>query len=173
MRTYCIDIGHNCRPDTGAVGIKAEDYLTKEVGERVIAKLKALGHKVVSSLPRSTTSVSNSLYQRANTANANNVDVVASIHFNASAGGRGYGTETYYISGEGKKLAVSVNNELVKLGFRDRGAKYSGIFYILRNTRAPAILVEVAFCDNAGDMKLVDEVGFDAIANAIVLGLVT
>ncbi|MGB3761274.1 MAG: N-acetylmuramoyl-L-alanine amidase [Rivularia sp. (in: cyanobacteria)] len=170
MAFFCIDIGHNCFPDTGAVGLKSEDYLTKEIGSRVIERLIALGHRCVSSLPSNVTSVNDSLRQRVQIANNNNVDVVVSIHFNASKGGRGRGTETYYISRSGRKFAKSVNNELVKLGFRNRGSKH-GSWYLLRNTKAPAILIEVAFCDNASDMDLVDKVGLDAIANAIVCGL--
>ena len=171
MTTYCIDIGHNCPPDTGAVGIKAEDYLVREVGERVIARLIAIGHTCVRCLPIQARSPMDSLRQRAYLANANNVDVVVSIHFNASASKLGKGAVTFYISNAGLKLASAVNNKLVKLGFVNRGPKY-GTWYLLRNTKAPAILIEVAFCDNADDMKLLDKVGLDAIANAIVAGLI-
>lgn len=172
MKTYSIDIGHNAPPDTGAVGIKREDDLTREIGERVIARLEALGHKCVCTKPNSPQSVDDSLLQRVQKANDNDVDEVVSIHFNASRSKKGRGCETYYISSAGKRIAGRVQKELVKLGFRDRGIKRGG-FYILRNTKAPAILVEVAFCDNANDMALIEKFGYDTIANAIVLGLVT
>jgi N-acetylmuramoyl-L-alanine amidase len=171
MTTFAIDIGHNCPPDTGANGIRREDDLTLAVGERVIARLTAMGHECIRTKPSCAKSVNESLHLRCGLANINNVDVVCSIHFNASRGGRGRGTETYYISPRGKYFAEAINNELVKLGFRDRGAKY-GTWYLLKNTKAPAILVEVAFCDNAGDMALVDQVGLDSIANGIVAGLI-
>ncbi len=172
MTTFSIDIGHNAPPDTGAVGIKREDDLTREIGERAIARLEALGHKCVSTKPILPINVNDSLSQRCQKANDNEVDVVVSIHFNASRSKRGRGSEVYYISQRGKKIADHVQKELVKLGFRNRGIKRGG-FYILKNTKAPAILIEVAFCDNADDMALVEEFGYDAIANAIVLGLVT
>ncbi|MFN5872190.1 MAG: cell wall hydrolase, partial [Aphanizomenon sp.] len=35
---FGIDIGHNCPPDSGASGIKSEDRLTTEVGNKVISK---------------------------------------------------------------------------------------------------------------------------------------
>ena len=155
----------------GAVGIKREDDLTKEVGNRVIARLTALGHKCVKTQPGRVRSVWDSLRQRCRLANAQDVDVVVSIHFNASASHKGKGSEVYYISDAGKAIANSVQNELIKLGFINREIKY-GAWYLLKNTKAPAILVEVAFCDNADDMDLVDRVGYDSIANAIVLGLV-
>lgn len=171
MTFFGIDAGHNCPPDTGAVGIKFEDELTLAVSEMVIARLMALGHTCRRLRPTRAFSVNHSLRQRAYLANANNVDVVVSIHFNASKSKQGKGTETYYISNAGLKLASAVNDELVKLGFVNRGPKY-GTWYLLRNTKAPAILIEVAFCDNADDMNLLDKVGLDAIANAIVAGLV-
>lgn len=38
---FGIDIGHNCPPDTGAVGIEKEDKLTKAVGTSLMQKLAA------------------------------------------------------------------------------------------------------------------------------------
>ena len=172
LSKFAIDAWHNVFPDIGAVGVKKEDDLTLALAELIISRLTCLGHECVRTLPNLVTSVNASLRQRAFIANANDVDVVCSIHFNASASKQGRGTETFYISNSGHKLARSVNDEIVKLGFRDRGPKY-GTWYILRHTKAPAILVEVAFCDNAGDMQLLDDVGLEAIANAIVVGLIS
>ena len=170
MTTFAIDIGHNCPPDTGAIGLLREDDLVSEVGEKIITRLSCLGHRCIRTKPTSASSVFDSLRKRASTANANNVDVVVSIHFNASKSKLGKGTETFYISDAGFKLATAVNSELVKLGFVNRGPKF-GKWYLLRNTKAPAILVEVCFCDNADDVELLKEVGLDAVANAIVAGL--
>ena len=44
---FGIDMGHNCPPDTGAVGIKKEDNLTKDVGTKLMAKLAAAGHTFI------------------------------------------------------------------------------------------------------------------------------
>ncbi|MEJ1938197.1 N-acetylmuramoyl-L-alanine amidase, partial [Nostoc sp. NIES-2111] len=83
---YGIDIGHNCPPDTGARGIKFEDNLTLDVGNRVITKLRALGHEVIACKPDRASSVKDSLSQRCNKANASKVEVYISIHFNAFNG---------------------------------------------------------------------------------------
>lgn len=172
MTTFGIDIGHNCPPDTGAVGVRREDELTFSVGEAVIARLSAMGHHCIRTRPTYASTVEQSLRLRCSIANINNVDTFVSIHFNASRSHQGKGSEIYYISSKGKKIAQPVQKELVKLGFRNRGVKH-GRFYVLRNTNAPAILVEVAFCDNAGDMDIFKKVGMNGVANAIVAGLTT
>jgi N-acetylmuramoyl-L-alanine amidase len=163
---YGIDMGHNAPPDTGAVGIKKEDELTVAVGTRVISKLQALGHQVVNCTPKSAASVMDSLSKRCTIANANDVDVFVSIHFN-SYNGRTSGAEVWYSSSSGQKLAQPVLNELLKLGYVNRGIK-QGNFYVLVHTDMPSILVECCFIDSADDMKRFDP---DKTASAIVAGL--
>ncbi len=88
-----IDCGHTLSgADYGAVGIKAESNLTREVGTRVISKLQALGHIVIKCYKDTCSSLQDSLSYRTNTANNNNVDLYVSIHFNAF-NGSAYGTE--------------------------------------------------------------------------------
>ncbi|MDH6098255.1 N-acetylmuramoyl-L-alanine amidase [Anabaenopsis sp. FSS-46] len=164
---FGIDIGHNSPPDTGAVGIKSEDVLNTDVGNRVISKLRALGHEVIVCKPDRSTSVSNSLFQRINTANTNKVEVFVSIHFNAF-NGRANGTEVFATSDAGRKIAQPVLNEIVKLGFFNRGVKSGSHLYVLKNTRMPAILIECCFIDSPRDMNIFES---EATANAIVKGL--
>jgi N-acetylmuramoyl-L-alanine amidase len=153
--TIALDIGHNAACDGGKVGVKGitEDECTKKVGTLVKSKLKALGYRVVDCAPVNATSERNSLQQRTNKANASGADYFVSIHFNASEGGKGYGTEVYYTGDTGKKLASSVHSQIVDLGYADRGIKYNNTYYVLRNTAMPAILIECAFVDSASDMK--------------------
>ena len=165
---YGIDIGHNCPPaDMGYVGIKKEDELNKEVGARVMEKLKVLKHEVVKCTPRSDSSLTNSLYRRVNNANEEKVDVYVSIHFN---GGRGHGTEVFAISKESKEIARRVVDEIAKLGYVNRGVKDGSFLYVLKNTKMPAILVEGGFVDSKEDM---DKFNAENIANAIVTGLIS
>jgi N-acetylmuramoyl-L-alanine amidase len=164
---FGIDIGHNCHPDIGAVGIKFEDELNTDVGNRVMSKLRALGHEVIPCKPDRATSVTNSLFQRINTANTNRVDVFVSIHFNAF-NGQANGTEVFAASEAGRRIAQPVLNEIVSLGFFNRGVKSGSHLYVLRNTRMPAILVECCFVDSPRDMNLYEP---EATANAIVKGL--
>ncbi|MDZ8104365.1 MAG: N-acetylmuramoyl-L-alanine amidase [Nostoc sp. DedQUE12a] len=164
---FGIDSGHNCPPDTGARGIKIEDNLTLDVGNRVITKLRALGHEVVVCKPSSASTVRDSLSKRCATANASRVDVFVSIHFNAF-NGQANGTEIFATSENGRKIAKPVLDEIIKLGFFNRGVKSGSHLFVLKNTDMPAILVECCFIDSAKDMNLFNP---EAMANAIVKGL--
>jgi N-acetylmuramoyl-L-alanine amidase len=150
---FGIDIGHNCSPDTGA--------------NRVIAKLKALGHEVISCKPDRADTVRESLSKRCDKANAAKVDIYVSIHFNAF-NGQANGTELFATSDTGRKIAKPVLDEIVKLGFFNRGVKSGSHLFVLRNTNMPAILVEGCFIDSQKDMNLFNS---EATANAIVKGL--
>ncbi|MDB9474659.1 N-acetylmuramoyl-L-alanine amidase [Dolichospermum circinale] len=164
---YGIDIGHNCPPDSGATGIRSEDRLTMEVGNKVIAKLESLGHTVIPCKPNSASTVNRSLGGRCDKANSNRVDFFVSIHFNAF-NGKANGTEVFAISDSGRKVAQKVLDEIVKLGFFNRGVKSGSHLYVLRRTNMPGILIECCFIDSAKDMQIYDG---EAMANAIVAGL--
>ncbi|AFY31345.1 N-acetylmuramoyl-L-alanine amidase [Calothrix sp. PCC 7507] len=164
---FGIDSGHNCPPDTGAKGFKFEDNLTLDVGNRVIAKLQALGHEVVVCRPTSASTVRDSLSKRCDKANASKVDIYVSIHFNCF-NGQANGTEVFAISNTSNKIAKPVLDEIVKLGFFNRGVKSGSHLFVLRNTNMPAILVEGCFLDSKKDMDLYNP---EAMANAIVKGL--
>lgn len=161
-----IDIGHNCPPDTGAKGIRQEDDLTYEVGKIVIEKLRASGCSVTECLPQSASSVGESLSLRVKKANSANVDVFVSIHFNA---GGGRGTEVFAMSPKGREIAQKVLNEICKVGYVNRGVKDGSHLYVIKNTYAPAILIECSFVDSLQDMAAYNAKSF---ANAIVKGLI-
>lgn len=162
---YGIDIGHNNQFDIGALGYKNEDNLSRDVGEKVISKLTDLGYIVINCSPKSAVSLNNSLFQRVKTANENNVDVFVSIHFNA---GGGNGTEAYAASSAGAKIAESVVREISVLGYNNRGIRDGSSLYVIRNTNAPAILIECAFVDSKHDMDIFNS---ENMASAIVKGL--
>ncbi|MEO3706157.1 N-acetylmuramoyl-L-alanine amidase [Trichormus azollae] len=164
---FGIDMGHNCPPDSGAKGIKFEDNLTVEVSTKIIAKLKSLGHEAISCKPDRASSVSQSLGRRCNIANRNKVDIFVSIHFNAF-NGQANGTEVFAQSDASRKIAQPVLNEIVKLGFFNRGVKNGSHLYVIRNTNMPGILIECCFIDSAKDMQLYDG---ETMASAIVTGL--
>lgn len=164
---FGIDIGHNCPPDTGAVGVKKEDVLTKDVGTRLMQKLSAAGHSVINCTPNTAAMVGESLRKRVDKANANLVDIFVSIHFNAF-NKTANGTEVFAISNISKAIAQSVLNEIVKLGFKNKGVKNTA-FFVIKNTSMPAILVECCFCDSQADMNLFDA---ERMAETIKVGLI-
>lgn len=165
-----IDMGHNARYDTGANAIRLEDDLTKEVGTRVMNQLIQLGYNVIPVNPinpQSTISTTDSLQQRTVAANVNEVNKYVSIHFNAFDGSA-YGSEVYYSKVGSGPLAQNILNELVALGFANRGIKDGSNLYVIRNTNAPAVLVECCFVDSQIDMQRYNA---DNTANAIVRGI--
>ena len=168
---FGIDIGHNCPPkDTGAVGFKREDDLTKAVGTRLMQKLSAAGHSVINCMPSQAENVGDSLRKRVNKANVSQVDIFVSIHFNAfSKTDRPMGTEVFAISNASQAIARSVLNEIVELGFINRGVKARPQYYVLRHTSMPAILIECCFVDSRADTDLFDA---EKMAEAIKVGLI-
>lgn len=113
-------------------------------------------------------------------ANAFGANLVVEIHCNA---GGGDGTEVYYsrVGGKSKTLAQNILNEICKLGQQSRGIKTkigsSGrdYFGMVRDTNAPAVLVECAFMDSK-DVQLIDTLAErvkmgESIARGILLTL--
>ncbi|WP_326511615.1 N-acetylmuramoyl-L-alanine amidase [Clostridium intestinale] len=165
-----IDIGHNVFPDIGADGLYQESQLTKEVGIKVIDILKSNNYTVIDTLPESASSERDSLEQRTNTANSNEVNKFISIHFN-KYGSDANGSEVYFQvnSDTSKVMATNILNNLVALGFKNRGIKNAN-YYVITNTKAPSVLVECAFLDNVEDMKKYDA---NKVAEAIAKGIMS
>ena len=180
-----IDKGHCLYGfDTSADGRSVGGFLESEydriLGDKVINLLRANGHEVVDVTVdngNQFSSMYGSLGARVSKANANGVDVYVALHFNA---GRGRGVETYlaprsYYGSDSSYntnlgYASRVQSKLVSLGFVNRGVKTEE-FYVLVNTNAHAILIEVCFCDNVSDKQLYDSLGADKVAKAIVEGI--
>ncbi|NME64661.1 SH3 domain-containing protein [Clostridium cadaveris] len=162
-----IDLGHGVNYDGGAIGRIEEETIINEVGTLVISKLKALGDEVLSVRPSSATSLGNSLSQRCIASNNFNPDIFVSLHANA---GGGRGVEIYTYGGKNLEAAQRILDNIVALGFRNRGIKDGSKLYVIRNTIAPAMLIEICFVDT-DDVDIYNKVGANAIADAIVKGL--
>lgn len=92
-----------------------------------------------------------SLAQVVNDSNQVKPDLHFAIHSNAG-GGRGSEVFAYAAGGNGEKAAKAIYSEIEPLTpTSDRGVKFNPSLYELRNTNAPAALVEIAFHDNAED----------------------
>ena len=158
----CLDYGHNNSGwDTGAsyYGVREQD-ITYSIGKIVKKRLEEHGIEVVETRPTQTTNlgttVNSSLKARVDIANKAKVDDFISIHTNASSNATAKGTETYIIAkgGNAEKMANAVNTNLCKeMGTVNRGVIEKNL-YVLKNTDAPAILVELAFLSNQNECKL-------------------
>lgn len=106
-----------------------------------------------------------SLNNRSAFENKNTYDYFISFHRNAFKPEKAEGVEVYTYLNAGakaKKLAHVVQKSLIALGFIDRGVKEAN-YQVLRETKAPAILIEIGFIDNSKDNNL-----FDSKKNEII-----
>ena len=100
-----------------------------------------------------------SLKERSNMENKGSYDYFISIHRNAFKAETALGVETFTYTNssiKARELAEKIQKSLVDIGFVNRGVKTAN-FHVLRETKAPAVLVEVGFIDNTGDNNLFDE----------------
>lgn len=172
-----IHAGHN--PDgkiaCGAVGLIKESTEARKVKDEVIVLLSQLGHTVYDCTVDNGTSQSDVLKKIVAKCNAHAVDLDVSIHFNSGASdktgnGKTTGTEVYVYSSSSKaaQAASSVCSAISALGFKNRGVKTSTSLYILKNTKAPSMLIECCFVDDKDDVQLYDT---KKMAQAIVYGI--
>ncbi len=160
-----LDAGHgwhNGRGDPGAIGptgLKESD-VTLLVVTAMAARLEELGHLV--RLTREGLCFV-PLAERAKIANIARADALVSIHCNAAHGSEVGGSETLYYPGsvQGERLARELQWWLVHMGgLRDRGLKPRGDLAVLRNTKMPAVLVELAFISNPVEERLLAHPGW-------------
>ena len=153
-----LDMGHTLSgAGTGARGYAEETVKNREVGNRLMAMLKEKGHTVINCTVDKS---SNDLYDRVRKANAQKLDLFISLHLNAFKSTTSeMGVETHIYNGNysgkeaNRKCAQAIQTALVQdVKWIDRKVKESN-FYVLRETVAPAVLVELGFCDSQGDMN--------------------
>lgn len=171
MIKICLDYGHGGK-DPGAVykGRK-ESGDNLALGKAVAAELRRHGIKVEETRTADKTV---SLRERSDFANSKGCDYFISFHRNAFKPEQAKGVETYtYTSPKAKsvQLAKKIQEALVGVGFVNRGVKKAN-FHVLRETKDPAVLVEVGFLDNTGDNRLFDSKR-DEIIKAIVKAILS
>lgn len=171
-----VHAGHN--PDgmtaCGAIGLIRESTEARTVKDRVITQLAAMGHTVRDCTCNNGTSQNDILQKIVAACNAQEADLDISIHFNAGAqteaDGHTTGTEVYVYSASSAAAtyAQQVVDNIATLGFRNRGVKERTSLYVLRHTKAPAMLIECCFVDDPEDVALYNA---DRMAAAIVAGI--
>lgn len=172
-----VHAGHN--PDgkvaCGAVGLIKESTEARLVKNEVIRLLKSLGHTVYDCTVDNGKSQSDVLQNIVKKCNSNTVDLDISIHFNSgrndsTGDSKTGGVEVYIYDSKSaaKPYAENVCKAVSALGFNNRCVKYSTSLYVLKKTKAPAMLIECCFVDDADDVKLYDA---EKMAKAIVKGI--
>lgn len=120
-----------------------------------------------------TTDIYESPAQKAREGNQVGADYFVSIHRNSSPYPNQYtGVETlvYNRYGAAARLAANINEQLEQVGYENQGVNERKNLAVLRQTRMPAVLVEVGFINTDRDNALLDQ-RFDETANAIAQGI--
>ncbi len=182
MTKIYIDQGHNPEGiNAGAEGFGLrEQDINYAVGIRLRDILQADGRfevRVSRPTPETTLGTGNatSLAARVNGANEWGADYFISIHCNASENPAANGSEVYVFrdTGAAADLAAAVLAAIVaRVGTKDNGVRVNPALYVLRRTRMPAILVELAYITNAEDVQKLQNDRY-AFAYAIYEGLCT
>ena len=169
-----LDPGHG-GTDPGAIGIGGirETDVVLEVSKIVKKLLSEKGVKV--RLTRKN-EIDLDLPLRVSFANDIDADIFVSIHANASRGKRRdiNGLETFYYKGwRGRLLAKKIQKQILRVspGSPDRGVK-QGRFYVIKNTKMPAVLVEIGFLTGRLDARRLEKTTHrKRIAYAIAKGI--
>lgn len=166
-----INYGHGPRDigyDPGAIGPTGYQEATqnKEVGERIVGKLRANGWEILAIQD-------GDLWDVTNRANDYKPHYFLSIHANSFADSNAHGVETIALGagGVGEKMAKEIQKELVAAtGLTDRGVKFNNL-HVLRETDCPATLIEIGFISNTAEEALMKQDLFDeTVASAISRG---
>ena len=184
-----LDAGHGgYDPGASYFGI-SEKSLTLAIQSRVKAKLEAEGYQVVTTR---TSDTYVDLIDRSRAANASESDIFVSIHINASGSSAAQGIETYYYQPYAEypsrinatyhanptrlsmsdTLANAIQSSLINAtGAQNQGVKRQ-TFAVLRETTAPAVLLELGFLSNPQEATRLNTSAYqETLANAIVAGI--
>lgn len=197
---FLIDPGHGGTDSGCRAGEVHEQRITLAIAREVQAQLKALGHNA--NLTRPDEKTTRTLDERTQLGASLMVDAFVSIHVNASANPDAKGVETYTLPAFGcegtlpnspargplvghahvnaaTRMAYYVQQALLEpvQGAEtyptpaDRGVRHAH-FKVLRDTPAPAILIETGFITNKEDfVRITDSTAQKTIAQQIVKGL--
>jgi N-acetylmuramoyl-L-alanine amidase len=168
--TVVIDAGHGGH-DPGARPVKGlrEKELALDTSRRVAAILRKSGLRVIETR---TGDYFVTLDRRAAISNRSRNTVFVSIHYNWARRWRAAGVETFFCGPRSSRLAANIQREILRpYGAKDRGVKFRK-FYVLRNNKRPAVLVELGFLSNpAENAKVQSAATRQRLAEAVARGI--
>jgi len=166
MSTIVIDAGHGGRDPGAVLGTRLEKDDNLRQALAIGRLLQNAGQRVIYTR---TTDTYVSLSERSRISNNSCADFFLSLHRNAAVNTRARGGENYVRVGAPPTLMTCARNMLanvVRQGVSaDRGTHQAN-FAVLRDTIAPAVLMETLFISNPSDNILYDQ-NFDAYARAL------
>lgn len=165
LRSFNIHAGHNPsgKVASGSVGYLNESDENRNVCNALVEKIKNAGHVVYNCTCDDGLDQKDVLKKIVSKCNQHTVQLDISIHFNAISkeyisDGKTKGVEVWLhplskgteVEEYANKICLSISS----LGFTNRGVKYSDSLYVLKNTKAPAMLIECCFVDDLDDFAL-------------------
>lgn len=166
MHTICIDAGHGINTPGKRCSKECDKKETHEwvlndkVADLVENKLKNYCCKVVRT-DDTTGKTDVSLLNRCKKANSLDADLFVSIHHNSTdkSVDKATGVEVYcypQAPASTKSIATKMYNAIISAnknkGNRSQGVRYAD-FYVLKNTKMHALLIENGFMNNKEDVK--------------------
>jgi N-acetylmuramoyl-L-alanine amidase len=156
--TVVVDPGHGGH-DRGGIpeNIIPEKDVALDVGKRLQKYLEAGGLRVVMTRGDDTFV---SLGERVRIANAEHDAIFVSVHFNSALRVEARGVEVFYGSDSGASLARLIQEKLLTVTVNpDARPLKRGPFWVLRQTKCPAVLAECGFLTNCEDAEFALEEG--------------
>ena len=158
-----IDQGHN--PSIINAGASAGDVQEADITFTVgtfLAELLNNDERFEARVSRANadsvlgTTIRESLQARVDMANEWNADYFISIHANANTSPNIQGAEVYLYQNneESEVLAQNILDGLSEVtSVKDNGIRFNPSLYVLRNTKMPALLVELGYLTNPSDLE--------------------
>ena len=154
MAKVFLGVGHGGN-DSGAVKYLVEKTINLEIAIHCRNLLLSNGIRVLLSREKDE---NDPLIEEIQECNAFSPDLAVDIHSNAG-GGDGFEAFYYHGGGKSKELAQNIEKEVIAIGQNSRGLKTKlnaqgkDYFGFIRQTKAPAVIVEGFFVDNEIDSK--------------------
>ena len=170
FNTVVIDAGHGGHdPGARAVRGSSEKHLALDTSRRIAAILRQSGLRVIETR---TGDYFVTLDKRTAVSNRTRNTIFVSIHYNWARRSRAAGVETFFCGPRSSRLAANIQREIRKpYGAIDRGVKFRK-FYVLRNAKRPAVLVELGFLSNPAENAKVQAPAMrQRLAEAVARGI--
>lgn len=182
IQSFNIHAGHNPSKMVacGSVGYLNESDENRTVCKGLVEKINSSGNIAYDCTCNNGTSQKDVLKKIVAKCNTNNVDYNISIHFNAlsksSKDGKTKGVEVWInpkLKGTmTESIAKNICNSVSKLGFANRGVKYSDTLYVLKNL-SNCMLIECCFVDDEDDFLLYNPSKMiDSIFNGLNINII-
>lgn len=150
--------GADCEDNKGSTGLREKD-VNLDIVLKLREMLAAQGAEVYLTRDKD---IALALSDRASFSNSKRPDFFLSIGQNSFPNSTASGTEIYYYRGDtqGEKLSKLIIEDLNKsLGLKNRGVR-TAEFYLLREVKASALIIQLLYISNPEDEKLLADQGF-------------